>query len=115
MNKRKVGRKLNREIGPRRALLSGLARNLILHQRIETSEARAKELRPFVEKLVTKARQENLAALRYLKTYINEDAVWKLLKEIAPKYKERPGGYTRVIKIVTRRNDASKRAIIEFV
>lgn len=115
MNKRKVGRKFNRETDQRRALLHSLVRNLITHERIETSEARAKELRPLVEKLLTKAREEKLSTIRYLTRYMDEKTAQKLLKNIAPKYSERPGGYTRIIKIINKRNDASKRAIIEFV
>lgn len=115
MNKRKVGRKFNRETDQRRALLNSLVRNLITHERIETSEARAKELRPLVEKLVTRAREEKLSTIRYLTSKMDEKTAWKLWKEIAPKYTGRAGGYTRIIKIINKRNDAGKRAIIEFV
>lgn len=115
MNKRKVGRKFNRERDQRAALLRSLARNLIIKERIETSQARAKELRPMIEKLLTRARRQNLSTVRYVSSIFDEKTAWKLLKEIAPKYSERPGGYTRIIKVINKRSDASKRAIIEFV
>jgi len=115
MKKGKTGRKLHRERDQRRALLKSLARNLILHQKIKTTEAKAKELRPFIEPLITKARKKDLSATRYLKTYFEDATVFKLLEEIAPKYQERPGGYTRIIKLPPRRGDGARMAIIEFV
>lgn len=119
MNKQKVGRKFNRKRDQRRALLKGLARNLIMRQRIQTTEAKAKELRPFVEKLVTRAKKKTLSDIRYLKTYFDDVALFKLIHEVAAKYgesgKERPGGYTRIIKTAPKGREAAKSAIIEFV
>ncbi len=90
--------------------------NLIMKKRIETTEARAKEIKPKVEKLVTIAKKNNLAALRLLLERIPRDSAYKLYHEIAPQYKDRRGGYLRVIKTsVMRKRDATKKAIIEFV
>ncbi len=110
---RKFGRKAN----ARRALLRGLALSLIAHGRIETTEAKAKELRPYIEKLVTKSKEATLADRRLvISRLINRDeAAEKLIKEIAPKYADRNGGYTRVVKLAPRLGDGAKMAIIEFV
>lgn len=115
MNKRKVGRKFNRERGGRRAFLKSLARNLIWHGRIQTTEARAKELRPYIERLITQARKQGVVAIRYLKTYFDDETVFKLIYEVAAKYHDRPGGYTRIIKKAPDTRDAAAKAIIEFV
>jgi len=115
MRKRKAGKKFHRTRDQRRALMKSLARNLITHQKILTTEAKAKELRPFVEKLVTKARQENVASVRYLLTYFDDTTVYKLTKEIAPKYMDRPGGYTRITKVMPQGRSIAKSAYIEFV
>lgn len=115
MRKRKKGRKLHRKKDQRKALLKSLAREMILKERIKTTEARAKELRPFIEKLITKAKKQNLSALRVLLSYFDESTAQKLFKEIAPRYKERKGGYTRIIKLGQREGDSAKMAFIEFV
>lgn len=119
MNKQKVGRKFHRKRDQRGALLKSLARNLIVYKKIQTTEAKAKELRPFVEKLVTRAQKKTLSDIRYLKTYFDDTALFKLIHEVAPKYaepgKERAGGYTRIIKTVSKGRQAAKSAIIEFV
>ncbi len=110
-------RTFGRETGQRHALLRSLAVNLIVKGKIETSEAKAKELRPFVEKLVTKARLGTLASRRLVTSRLGGGfAVKKLVDDIAPKYKSRNGGYTRIDKIGARRTgDGSARAIISFV
>ena len=117
MRHQKQGRKFGRVRKQRHALLRSLARSLILHGRIETTQAKAKELQPFIEKLITKSNQDTLAAYRLVIARLDgEVQVAKTLKEnIAPKYKKREGGYTRVTKISTLSHDARKRAIIEFV
>ncbi|MBI3335841.1 MAG: 50S ribosomal protein L17 [Candidatus Portnoybacteria bacterium] len=115
MKKGKVGRKFHRERDQRKAFLKSLARNLVWSQRLRTTQARAKELRPFIEPLVTKAKKGNLANIRLLKKYFDDQTVFKLSKEIGPRYIERPGGYTRIIKLPPRRGDGAKMAIIEFV
>lgn len=112
-----ANRKFGRSVNQRRALLKGLAASLIEHGRIVTTEAKAKELRPSIEKMVTKAKNPTLAARRLLLSgfYNNETVVNKLISDIAPRYTERAGGYTRIIKLAPRKSDASPMAVIEFV
>ncbi len=112
-------RKFGRNADGRRALLRSLALSLVRYGRIKTTEAKAKELRPFIEKLVTKARdaKENLSTRRsIISTFMNRnEEAKKLIEEIAPKYKDRNGGYTRILKLPQRQGDAAKMALIEFV
>ncbi len=115
MRKRKKGRKLSRKRDQRRALLKSLARSLILHEKIKTTEAKAKELRPFIEKFITRAKQDSVHTRRILARTFEPSIVKKLVEEIAPRYKERQGGYTRIIKLEPRRRDSAKMAIIELV
>mgnify|MGYP003353026473 FL=1 len=117
MRHRVVGKKLNRDKDHREALLKNLASSLILSGKIETSVVKAKFLRPFIEKLVTKAKKDSFTSLQLLRTKIgNEDAIRKLFKEIAPAMKDRNGGYTRIKKLgKIRKGDSSEVAIIEFV
>ena len=112
----KKGRKFGRKRGQRRAFLQSLANNLIQHGRITTSEARAKELRPYVERLVTYGKKQNLHGLRLLLQKLPRNAAYKLYHEIAPRYQDRNGGYTRVVKRAERKKqDGSRQATIEFV
>lgn len=115
MRKRKKIRKLSRKRDQRRALLKSLARELLLKEKITTTEAKAKELRSFVEKFIERAKEKNLANLRYLRRFFQKEVVKKLFDEIAPRYKERRGGYTRVVKLGRRKSDAAKMAIIELL
>ncbi|MDP2651546.1 MAG: 50S ribosomal protein L17 [bacterium] len=100
-----------------RALLRSLARSLVLEERISTTEAKAKALRPFVERLVTYAKKNTLASRRLIKMKLGDDAaVKKLFSTIGPRYEKRAGGYTRVTKRTLRgSNDARKLAYISFV
>lgn len=110
------GRKFGRTAGRRRSFVNGLMSNLIQNGRISTTEARAKEIKPKVEKLVTVAKKQDLSAMKTLLSRLPEKSAFKLYHEIAPKYAERRGGYLRVVKTaVTRKRDAAKKAIIEFV
>ncbi len=111
----KKNRKFGRKQGQRKALLKILASNLILAEKIKTTEAKAKELRPFVEKLITKSKNNNLLSIRYLSRYLPEKIRKKIIEEIGPRYKERAGGYTRIIKLTPRKTDNAKMAIIELV
>lgn len=107
---------LGRRAAPRRALFRSLAEGLVLHGAIKTTEAKAKALRRVVEPLVTKAKKNTLAARRrILRVLYTEKAVKKLMEEIGPRYKDRQGGYTRIIKLGQRVNDAAPMARIEFV
>ena len=107
---------LGREKAPREAMMRNLAESLILHGSIKTTKAKARALRSFVEPLVTKAKKDTLAQRRLLKSALYTDAtVNKLLVEIGPRYVERAGGYTRIIKMGPRFNDAAEMVRIEFV
>lgn len=109
-------RKFGRERNQRRALLRSLARELFLHGKIVTTEAKAKEVRPFAEELITIARENTVAAIRTLNSKLgNNPIVPKLIKTIAPQYIGRQGGYTRIVKLDQRPSDGSKMAIIELV
>jgi len=111
-----ANRKFHREKNQRVALMKSLARSLVLKQKIRTTEAKAKELRPYAEKLVTLAQKETLAARRLLIARVGTDAAKKLTKGgLAAGYKGRAGGYTRITKLVPRKSDGAKMAIIEFV
>jgi len=111
-----ANRKFGREKKVRTALFRSLAVSLIRDGKIKTTEAKAKELRPYMEKLITKGRSATLASRRILIEKIGgQRAVKKLIEEIAPRYEKRTGGYTRITKVATRAGDASKMAIIEFV
>lgn len=116
MRHRKEKRTLGRVKKQRGALMKNLADSLILHGKIETTLPKAKELRMFVEPLVTKAKRGTMAERRNLiKVLFTDLAVKKLMDEYGPKYKERAGGYTRITKLGPRKNDAAEMAIIEFV
>lgn len=116
MRHRKKQAKFGRKKAPRAALIRNLAESLILSGAIRTTVAKAKALRSFVEPLVTKARRGDLTARRNLLSRLYTDAaVNKLMADIGPKYKGRPGGYTRVTKLGPRANDGAEMAKIEFV
>ncbi|MBI5077672.1 50S ribosomal protein L17 [Candidatus Falkowbacteria bacterium] len=107
---------LSRKTGPRKALFQGLAISLISRGKIQTTLAKAKALRPKIERLVTEGRSKTLSTRRHLLEILNnEKAVNKLIAELEPKYAGRPGGYTRIIKMKERRGDCAKMAMIEFV
>lgn len=108
--------KLGREIGPRRALLRNLAESFILHEGITTTKAKAKAVKMIVEPLVTKAKHGKPADIaKITATLYTKKAISKLLKEIAPRYAERHGGYTRTTKLGNRYNDSAEMVRIEFV
>lgn len=119
MKHHKAMRKFGRDHAGRIALLRSLALALITEEHIKTTEARAKELRPFIESLVTKGRVGDIASRRLIISRLGgvsgEAGAKKIIDEIAPRYTDRPGGYTRVMKLPRRGGDASKMAIIEFV
>ena len=116
MRHRKKGRKLGRKNGNRRALLMNLASQLVVHKRIKTTDAKAKELRSFIEPLVSLAKKDDLHSRRMvIRKLPHKNIVGTLFKEIAPKFVDRPGGYTRIIKLGYRDNDRAPVSIIEFV
>ena len=110
------GRKLNRNSSARTALARAQATALLREGRIQTTVAKAKELRPYVEKIITTAKGGTLHDRRLCARDIQDNAVLrKLMDEVAPKYAERPGGYTRILRIGTRRGDGVTMALIELV
>ena len=115
MQHRRRGRIFGRKTDRRRAFIKSLVTALVLRRRINTTEARAKELRPRVEKMVTKAKSGTLHARRQLASETSPKTAKILIEKIAPEYKSRSGGYLRIIKTGIRRSDAAKLAIIEFV
>lgn len=109
-------RKLGRDSSARKALLRGIVTSLFRYERIETTEAKAKELRKIAEKMLTLAKRGDLHARRQALAYMmDKDVVKKLFDEVAPKYKDRQGGYTRIIKTGARQGDAAPMVIIELV
>ncbi|PSO44262.1 MAG: 50S ribosomal protein L17 [Parcubacteria group bacterium SW_4_49_11] len=115
MNKGKKVTKLKRSREQKEALLRSLSNDLVMRGALRTTEKRAKALRPYVERLITKARRGDLASRRYVAQVLEDKATSHLCDEVAPQYRERPGGYTRIIKAPQRESDQSKMAIIELV
>ncbi len=116
MRHKKTGKKFSRKTNARRALTRSLAGNLILKEKIKTTETKAKETRRIVEKLVTKAKIDSVTNRRLIAEKLGSSRrVAKLFEEIGPRYKERAGGYTRITKLPNRKSDGSSMAIIEFV
>ncbi len=116
MRHRKKGSILSRKIGPRRALIKGLAANLVLYEKIKTTEAKAKTVRSYVERLVTVAKEPTLSNRRILISRLpTEGPAKKLIEVLGPRYKDRRGGYLRITKLGQRKGDKAKIAIIEFV
>ncbi len=116
MRHRRTGKTLDRKTAPRRALLRGLATSLVTHEHVTTTLAKAKAMRPLVERLITRGKQKTLHARRELmKTVLTEQAINKLLEELGPRYATRPGGYTRIIKLNPRKGDGAAMAQIQLV
>ena len=115
MNHHKAGRKFGRVTKVRSGLMKSLALALVKEGKIQTTEAKAKSLRPFVEKMVTKGKLSTLASRRNLIAEVGAIGAEKISKEIAPKYMDRKGGYTRITKLPARLSDGALMAIIEFV
>ncbi|OGN05580.1 MAG: 50S ribosomal protein L17 [Candidatus Yanofskybacteria bacterium RIFCSPHIGHO2_01_FULL_44_17] len=111
----KKNRKFGRETKQRKELLRDLARALILNTKINTTQAKAKSLRPYIEKLVTKAKDKNLASFKLLSAELGRPYAKKLHNEIVERFPERHGGYTRIINLPSRISDGSKMATIEFL
>ena len=109
-------RKLGRTSDQRRAMLRAMTTYLLENGQIKTTYARAKEVAPIAEKMITLAKKNNLAAYRQVLSYVTkEDVAKKLFDQIGPKYADRTGGYTRVLKLGPRRGDAAEMAIIQLV
>ncbi len=110
-------RKLGRETRIRRSILAGLTKDVIMHESIVTTEARAKEVRKFVDKMVTYGKRGTLVSRRMALAFLHndKDVVNKVFNELAPKYKDRNGGYTRIIKLAERRGDDALEVRLELV
>lgn len=116
MRHRKQGRKLGRTVGHRRAMLANLATSVLDRERVETTTAKAKEARSVVERLITFAKRDDLHARRQvLRVVQNRDVVSKLFTSIASRYRDRNGGYTRIIHVGHRQGDAAELSILELV
>ncbi len=114
MYKRIKGKKFSRKSNQRKAFINSLAMNLILHEKIKTTKIRAKSAAQTVDKMITKAKLNNLAAIRSLAGSLPANALQKLTKDIAPRFADRHGGYTRVINLGIRQKDGSPLAIVEL-
>ena len=116
MRHRKSGRKLGRNSAQRRALYSNLACALIEHGRIRTTEAKAKEVRPIVEEMITLGKRGDVAAQRHAVAFLrSKEIAHRLFSEVAPRFADRPGGYTRIVKIGPRQGDAALMVYLELV
>ena len=117
MRHQKQRHKLSRDASHRKALLRNLSRDMIQHERIKTSQAKAKAVKPQVEKLITLAKRGGLHARRQALSELGQDrfVVHKLFEEIAPRYAERPGGYTRIVTLGPRRSDSTEMVFLELV
>ena len=119
MRHQKQGRKLNRTASHRKALMMNMASSLVLHKRIKTTDAKAKELRGYIERLVTYAKKDSVHGRRLIQQKLPGSRGKKianvLIHEIAPEFKDRNGGYTRIIKLGNRKNDNAPVSLIEFV
>jgi large subunit ribosomal protein L17 len=109
--------KLSRDAGHRKALIMNLCTEIVDHERVRTTEAKAKVVKPELEKLITLAKRGDLHARRQALAALNQNkfTVHKLFEEIAPRYSDRPGGYTRILKLGPRRSDATEMVYIELV
>lgn len=115
MRHHNANRKFGRVRKVRNALLKSLARSLVLEEKIKTTDAKARELRPFVEKIVTSGKSATLASRRTIISKVGEDGAKKVIETLSPKFKGRAGGYTRITKLPRRQSDGSLMSIIEFV
>jgi large subunit ribosomal protein L17 len=116
MRHRRSGRKLGRDASHRKALYSNLAGSLIEHGRIKTTEAKAKSVRPVVEQMITLGRRGDVHARRQALAYLrSQDVVYKLFSDVAPRFADRPGGYTRIVKLGPRQGDSAEMVYLELV
>ena len=116
MRHRRIGRTLDRSSSARKALLRGLATSVLLYEHVNTTLAKAKAVRPLVERMITKGKKKTLVSRRQLmQVLLSESAVNKVLEELGPRYSTRPGGYTRIVKLGTRKGDGAEVAQIQLV
>lgn len=115
MHHLKKGRKFSRKRDQRKAFLKSLEEALILHEKIQTTLARAKEIKPLVEKKITRAKIKSVSNIRHLRKTLSKKAVKKLIENIAPRFNSRKGGYLRIIRLGPRKSDGAQMAIIQFI
>jgi large subunit ribosomal protein L17 len=117
MRHQKTRNKLSRDSAHRKALLMNLTKEVLEHERIKTTEAKAKAVKPEIEKLITLAKRGDLHARRQALSALSQDkfAVHRLFADVAPRYAQRPGGYTRILKLGPRRSDATEMVFLELV
>src|SRR5207248_3261302 len=117
MRHQKTKGKLSRDAAHRKSLLMNLSKEIIEHERVKTTQAKAKAVKPEIERLITLAKRGDLHARRQALSTLAQDkfAVHKLFEEVAPRYAERPGGYTRILKLGPRRSDSTEMVFIELV
>ena len=116
MRHNKAVNHLGRKSGHRKALLANMACSLVLHKRITTTTAKAKALKPYLEPLITKSKEDTTHNRRVVFSYLkNKEAVSEIFRTIAPKIADRPGGYLRILKVGNRQGDAAEMSLIEFV
>jgi large subunit ribosomal protein L17 len=111
------GRKLGRKAAPRKALMRNLASQIILHEQITTTLAKAKEVRPILEKLITRSKKDTVVNRRLVAKYLssNDKSLVKLFEQLGPLYKDRNGGYLRIVKTVNRKGDNAEMAIVQLL
>ncbi len=116
MQHNRAGRKLRRTTSHRLAMFSNQLDSLFNHERIQTTLSKAKELRPLAEKLITRAKRDDVAARRHVSRWIpDRTTIKRVFETIAPRFVDRPGGYTRILRLGARKGDAAEAAILEFV
>jgi large subunit ribosomal protein L17 len=116
MRHRRAGRKLGRDAAHRKALYANLTASLIEHGRVKTTVAKAKEVRPVAEEMITLGRRGDVPARRQALAFLrSQDVVHKLFSDVAPRFSDRPGGYSRIVKLGPRQGDAAEMAYLELV
>jgi large subunit ribosomal protein L17 len=115
MRKRKTGRKFSRKRDQRKALIRSLLNSFFEKEKIKTTEAKAKEIKRISEKFITRAKTNDLPTRRFLAEYFSDKVSKKLIQELGPRFKERKGGYTRIIRLGQRKSDGAGMAIIELI
>lgn len=115
MNHKVKGRSFKRDSAQKKALMKSLAESIIMQEKIQTTTAKAKELAPYIERLITRAKKQDLLAAKIVHGILSDESAKKLLNDIAKRYEGRNGGYTRIIKVGQRKGDAAKVSIIELV
>lgn len=115
MRKRKIGRKFGRRKDSRKAFLSAIVQSIIQHGRVKTTEARAKEVQPLVERAITIGKKQTLAARRRLERLYSTRVARAIMDDVAPRFQNRAGGYVRIVKLGARRGDRAPMALVEFV